>query len=154
MREIKGKLLGKGLRIGIVASRFNELVSRKLLDGALDALDQLEVEKEDIEVLWVPGSFEIPLGVKKMLGKNSGFDGVLALGCLIRGETPHFDLIASEVAKGLARITLETGVPVIFGVVTAETLEQAQERAGGKLGNRGRDAALSLIEMINAINSL
>lgn len=152
MKEIKGKIRGKGRKVGIVVSRFNEQVVKDLLEGALDALEQFGVEKEDIEVLWVPGSFEIPLGAKKMLLKeNASPDGVIALGCLIRGETPHFDLIASEVAKGISRVSLESNKPVVFGVVTSDTLEQAQERAGGKMGNRGRDAVLSLLEMLDAL---
>jgi 6,7-dimethyl-8-ribityllumazine synthase len=154
MKEIKGKVIGKGRRIGIVVSRFNEIVVRDLLRGALDAPYQFGVDDNSIDILWVPGSSEIPLGVKKMLDKGDPPDGILALGCLIRGETPHFDLIASEVAKGIARMSLDYGVPVTFGVVTAETIEQAQERAGGKMGNRGRDAVLSLLETIDALNSL
>jgi 6,7-dimethyl-8-ribityllumazine synthase len=154
MKEVKGKISGKGKKIGIVVSRFNELVVRDLLKGALEALEQFGVKDEDIEVLWVPGSFEIPLSVKKMLQKEGPPDGVIALGCLIRGETPHFDLIASEVAKGIQRVSLEESKPVIFGVVTAETLEQAQERAGGKLGNRGRDAVLALLETLDALEKV
>jgi len=154
MKEIKGKISGKGKKIGLVVSRFNELVVRDLVNGAMEALAQFGVDDDDIEVLWVPGSFEIPLAVKKMLQKKNAPDGVIAIGCLIRGDTPHFDFIASEVAKGIARVSLEEKKPVIFGVVTAETLEQAQERAGGKMGNRGRDAVLTLLETLDALEKV
>ena len=155
MKEIKGSIKGKGRKVGIVVSRFNERISKELLDGALLALNQLGVGEEDITVLWVPGSFEIPLGVKKMLErKNDAHDGVIALGCLIRGETPHFDYIATEVAKGIAKLSLDFGKPVIFGVITADTPEQAEERAGGKLGNRGREAVFTLLETLDALERL
>lgn len=142
------KLMARDLKFAIVVSRFNEFISQKLLDGALDALIRHEAEENKIEVFWVPGSFEIPYVAKKLAqGKN--YDAVICLGAIIRGDTPHFDFIASEVAKGIAQTSLETGIPVIFGVITTDNLEQAIERAGTKAGNKGEDAALSAIEMAN-----
>jgi 6,7-dimethyl-8-ribityllumazine synthase len=147
--EIKeGKLIAKGLRFGIVVSRFNEFMTSKLLDGALDALIRHGASQDDIVVVKVPGSFELPYAAKK-LAETKRYDAVICLGVVIRGETPHFNYICNEVAKGVAKISLESGVPVIFGLVTAENLEQAIERAGSKAGNRGFDAARSAIEMAN-----
>lgn len=149
----EGRLVGKGLRIGIVASRFNEFMTSRLLDGALDALTRNEVADEDIDVAWVPGAREVPIVAKRMAASGA-YDAVIALATVIRGATTHFEYVASEVSRGVARIALETGVPVIFGVVTAETLEQAIERAGSKAGNRGFDAALAAIEMANLVREL
>lgn len=145
-KEIKGILDAKEKTFGITVSRFNEFVTQKLLDGALDCLKRHGAEDEKITVVWVPGSFEIPYAASRM-AKSKKFDAVICLGTVIRGQTPHFDYIANEVAKGIARISLQTDVPTIFGVITADTLEQAIERAGTKAGNKGWDAALSAIEM-------
>ncbi|MBE0480514.1 MAG: 6,7-dimethyl-8-ribityllumazine synthase [Dehalococcoidia bacterium] len=143
-----GKLLGEGLKFGIVVSRFNDFITNRLLEGALDAFSRHGVRDEDIEVAWTPGSFEIPVIARTMVGTGR-HDAVICLGAVIRGGTPHFDYIASEVTKGIARVGLETGYPVILGVVTADTLEQAIERAGTKAGNYGAQAALHAIEMAN-----
>lgn len=151
-RVYEGKLLGQGLRFGIVVSRFNDFITNRLLGGALDTLQRHGVNADDIEVAWVPGAFEIPLAAKKMTGM--GYDGVICLGAVIRGATPHFDYIAAEVAKGIAQVGLETGVPVSFGVITTDTLEQAIERAGSKAGNKGADAALTALEMANLFRDL
>ena len=149
----EGMLLGKGLRFGLVASRFNEFITKRLLDGARDALLRHGVNDGDIEIAWVPGSFEIPLIAKK-LADTKRYEAVICLGAAIRGDTPHFEYVAAEVSKGIAKVGIETGVPVIYGVITADTLEQAIERAGTKAGNRGFDAALSAIEMANLIKSI
>jgi 6,7-dimethyl-8-ribityllumazine synthase len=149
----QGMLLGKGLKFALVVSRFNEFISKKLLDGAQDALVRHDVTADDIDIAWVPGAFEIPLVAKK-LAHTKKYDAVICLGAVIRGNTPHFDYIASEVAKGIAMVGLETGVPVTFGVLTTENIEQAVERAGTKDGNKGFDAALNAIEMANVIKSL
>ena len=149
----EGTLLGKGLKFGIVISRFNEFVTRKLLDGAQDALLRHGVSDGDIEVAWVPGSFEIPLIAKK-LAQTKRYDAVICLSAVIRGGTPHFDYIAAEVSKGIAKVGLDTGLPVIFGVITADTIEQAIERAGTKMGNKGFDAASEAIEMVNLVKSI
>lgn len=148
VKRVEGYLSAKGYRFGLVVSRFNELISSKLLDGALDALKRHEARDEDIEVFWVPGSFEIPLLAKKA-AKSGRFNAVICLGAVIRGDTPHFDYVASEVAKGVAVVGLETEIPVMFGVITSDTLEQAIERAGSKAGNKGWDAALGAIEMVD-----
>ncbi|HEA47265.1 MAG TPA: 6,7-dimethyl-8-ribityllumazine synthase [bacterium] len=145
-RTYEGKVLAKGKKFGIVVARFNEFVSERLLEGALDGLLRHGADEKDITVVRVPGSFEIPYAANR-LAKSKKFDAVICLGAIIRGTTPHFDYVASEVAKGVASISLSTGVPTIFGVVTADSLEQAIERAGTKEGNRGRDAAISAIEM-------
>jgi len=149
----EGMLLGEGLRFGLVVSRFNEFISSRLLAGAQDALIRHGVRGEDIDIAWTPGSFEIPFVAKKMaeLGK---YNAIICLGAVIRGGTPHFEYIASEVTKGIAKVGLDTGVPVVYGIVTADTLEQAIERAGTKQGNKGFDAAVSAIEMANLIKSL
>ena len=151
--ETKAKLAGKGLKIGIVVSRFNEFISQKLLEGAINQLTRLEVADEDIEVVWVPGSFELPLAAQK-LARSGDHAAVICLGCLIRGQTPHFQYIASECTKGIAQVALETGVPVTFGVITADSLEQAIDRAGTKAGNKGADAALAAVEMVNLLAAL
>ena len=149
----EGMLLGKGLKFGLVVSRFNEFIAKKLLEGAQDALLRHGVNDEDIETAWVPGSFEIPLVAKK-LAQSKKYDAVICLGAVIRGGTPHFEYIASEVTKGIARVGLETGLPVTYGVITADTLEQAIERAGTKAGNKGFDAAVNAIEMANLVKSI
>jgi 6,7-dimethyl-8-ribityllumazine synthase len=149
----EGTLLGKGLRFALVVARFNEFITGKLLSGAQDALARHGVGEEDIDVAWVPGSFEIPLVAKK-LAESSEYDAVICLGTVIRGATPHFEYIAAEVAKGVAQVGLETGVPVVFGVITADTLEQAIERAGTKSGNKGFDAATTAIEMANLLKNM
>jgi len=143
-----GKLLGEGLRFGVVVSRFNDFITDKLLEGAQDALSRHGVNEEDIDIAWAPGSFEIPLVAKKM-AESGRYDAVICLGAVIRGGTPHFDYIASEVSKGIAKVGLDTGLPVILGVITADTLEQAIERAGTKSGNYGSQAAVHAIEMAN-----
>ncbi|GAB4274623.1 MAG: 6,7-dimethyl-8-ribityllumazine synthase [Coriobacteriia bacterium] len=148
MKTFEGDLVGGGLKVGIVVSRFNELLSNRLLDGAIDALQRHGVSDDDIEVALVPGSFEIPLVARKMASSGK-YDAVVALGVVIRGSTPHFEFVASEVAKGVAKASFDSGVPVAFGVVTADTIEQAVERAGTKQGNKGWDAALAAIEMAN-----
>jgi len=152
-KVFEGHLIGEGLRFGIVVARFNEFITHKLLSGAQDALIRHGVAENDIEVAWVPGAFEIPLVARRMLARNR-YDAVLCLGTVIRGGTPHFEYVASEVAKGVARIGLDTGTPVIFGVITADTIEQAIERAGTKAGNKGWQAAVSGIEMANLVRSL
>lgn len=149
----EGNLLGQGLKFGIVIARFNEFITNRLLGGALDALSRHGVKDQDVEVAWVPGAFEIPLVARKMASVKK-YDAVICLGAVIRGATPHFDYVASEVAKGVAKVGLDTGIPVIFGVITAETIEQAIERAGTKAGNKGWDAAASAIEMANLFKSM
>lgn len=153
IRQVEGHLNAGGFRFALVVSRFNEFISGKLLDGALDALTRHEARKEDMEVYWVPGAFEIPFLAKK-LAKSGRFDAVVCLGAVIRGNTPHFDFVASEVAKGVALAAMETEVPVLFGVITSDTLEQAIERAGTKAGNKGWDAALGAIEMVSLIKKI
>lgn len=143
-----GKLLGEGLKFGVVVSRFNDFITDKLLEGAQDSLSRHGVNEEDIDIAWAPGSFEIPLVAKKM-AESGRYDAVICLGAVIRGGTPHFDYIASEVSKGIAKVGLDTGLPVILGVITADTLEQAIERAGTKSGNYGSQAAVHAIEMAN-----
>ena len=150
---IEGKLTAKGKKFGIVISRFNELISSQLLSGAQDCLVRHECKQDDISAAWVPGSFEIPLVAKKM-ANSKNYDAVICLGAVIRGGTPHFDYISSEVSKGIAQVGLETGLPVIFGIITADTIEQALERAGTKAGNKGWDAALSAIEMVNLMGKM
>ncbi len=150
---IEGNLTAKGKKFGVVISRFNNLISSQLLLGAQDCLIRHECKQDDITVAWVPGSFEIPLAAKKM-AQSSNYDAVICLGAVIRGGTPHFDYIASEVSKGIANVGLETGLPVIFGIITADTIEQALERAGTKAGNKGWDAALAAIEMVNLLGKL
>jgi 6,7-dimethyl-8-ribityllumazine synthase len=152
-KRFEGMLLGKGLKFGLVLSRFNEFITKKLLEGAQDALLRHGVNEEDIETAWVPGSFEIPLIAKK-LAETKRYDAVICLGTVIRGGTPHFEYIAAEVTKGIAKVGLETGLPVIYGIITADTLEQAIERAGTKEGNKGFDAAVSAIEMANIVKGI
>ena len=153
VKILEGKLIAKGLKFGIVLSRFNNFISERLLEGALDALRRNGAEEEDSVVVRVPGAFEIPLFAKKLA--NSGrFDAIICLGCVIRGATPHFAYIATEVTKGIASIALESGVPISFGVLITDTIEQAIERAGTKIGNKGFDAALSAIEMANLLKEI
>jgi len=152
-RVYEGELLGRGLRFGAVVSRFNEFIGRRLLEGAKDALLRHGVPEENLDVAWVPGAFEIPLVAKK-LAQTGSYAAVICLGAVIRGATPHFDYVASEVAKGIAHAGMDTGVPVIFGVVTTDNIEQAIERAGTKAGNKGFDAAVSAIEMANLMRAI
>lgn len=147
-KVIEGKLIGKGVKIGIVISRFNEFITGRLLSGALDALNRHEVAPEDIDIIWVPGAFEIPLTAKKAVASRK-YDAVICLGAVIRGATPHFEYVAAETAKGVAQVGLEAGRPVIYGILTADNLEQAIERAGTKAGNKGFDAAVAALEMVN-----
>ncbi|MFQ5864448.1 MAG: 6,7-dimethyl-8-ribityllumazine synthase [bacterium] len=149
----EGQLSAKGNRFGIVVSRFNEFISKQLLEGALDCLRRHGTNEEDIETVWVPGSFELPVVANK-LAQSKKFNSVICLGVLIRGQTPHFDFIAAEATKGIAQIAISTGVPTAYGIVTADTLEQALERAGTKAGNKGWNAALSAIEMADLIKQL
>jgi len=153
MAVYEGMLVGRGLRVGIVVGRFNEFISGKLLEGARDALLRHEVSEDDIDVAWVPGSFEIPL-VAKRLAASGRYDAVICLGAVIRGATPHFEYVSAEVSKGIANVSLETGVPVIFGVLTTDTIEQAIERAGTKAGNKGFEAAVTAIEMAQLLNAI
>jgi 6,7-dimethyl-8-ribityllumazine synthase len=148
VKVIEGKLLAKGMSFGLVASRFNDFMTKELVNGCIDTLIRHGAEDKDISVAWVPGAFEIPVVAQKM-AKTKSFDAVICLGTVIRGATPHFDYIAAEVAKGVAKVSLDSGLPVIFGVITADSIEQALERAGSKDGNKGKDAALSAIEMVN-----
>ena len=150
METYQGKLQAKGLKIGIVVSRFNQFISERLLEGALDALTKLGAEQSDISIYKVPGSFEIPILAKK-LAKEKKVDGIACLGALIRGDTPHFDFLSAEVTKGLAQIAMEEGMPVSFGILTVDTIEQGIERAGTKAGNKGSDAVFSLVETLNLI---
>ena len=150
MKTYEGKLIAEGLKFGIIVGRFNEFIGGKLLGGAIDALKRHGVEEDEIEIAWVPGAFEIPLVAKKMV-KTQKYDAVICLGAVIRGSTPHFDYVSSEVTKGVASVSLETEVPVIFGVLTTDTIEQAIERAGTKAGNKGFEAGVTAIEMINLL---
>ena len=153
MKTIEGKLIAREYRFAIVVSRFNEFISGHLLSGAIDCLKRHEAMEDAIEIIWVPGSFEIPLVASKA-ARSKKYDAVICLGAVIRGSTPHFDYVASEVAKGVASVGLDTGIPVIFGVITSDTLEQAIERAGSKAGNKGWQAAASAIEMADLNSQL
>ena len=153
MRIIEGKLVAENVKVGIIVSRFNEFIGSKLLSGAIDGLERHNVKNEDITVCWVPGAFEIPVVAKKMAQKGE-YDAIICLGAVIRGATTHYDYVCAEVSKGIASVSLETGVPVIFGVLTTDTIEQAIERAGTKAGNKGYDCALSSIEMINLFRNM
>jgi 6,7-dimethyl-8-ribityllumazine synthase len=150
MKSYQGTLQAKGLKIAIVVSRFNQFISERLLEGALDALRKLGAGEADLSVYKVPGSFEVPLLVKKIAASGKA-DGILTLGALIRGDTPHFDFLGAEVTKGLAQVALDEGIPVSFGILTVDTIEQGIERAGAKAGNKGYDAALSLVETLNLL---
>lgn len=153
VKTIEGALVAKGKKFGIIASRFNDFITKKLLEACVDTLSRHGVKEQEMDVAWVPGSFEIPLVAKKM-ATSKKYDAVICLGTLIRGETPHFDYIAAEVSKGIARVGLESNVPTIFGVITADNIEQAINRAGTKEGNKGKDAALTAIEMVNLLSEL
>lgn len=153
MSTFEGDLIGTGLKVGIVVSRFNELLSSRLLGGAIDALGRHGVDPDTIDTAWVPGAFEIPLLAKKFVDTGR-YDAVITLGVIIRGGTPHFEYVAAEASKGVAKVSLDSGVPVVFGVITADTIEQAVERAGTKAGNKGWDAAMSAIEMANLVKTV
>ncbi|WP_058305809.1 6,7-dimethyl-8-ribityllumazine synthase [Gracilibacillus massiliensis] len=152
-KTYEGNLVGTGLKVGVVVGRFNEFITGKLLSGAEDAFRRHGVAVEDVEVAWVPGAFEIPLVAKKMAETNK-YDVVVTLGTVIRGSTPHFDYVSSEVSKGVASVSMDAGIPVIFGVLTTDTIEQAIERAGTKAGNKGAEAAVSAIEMANLLKDI
>ena len=153
MRIYEGKLVSKDVKIGIIAARFNEFITSKLLGGAVDALKRHDVDEENIEVAWVPGAFEIPLIALKM-AKSKKYDAIICLGAVIRGNTTHYDYVCSEVSKGIAHVSLNSDIPVMFGVITTENIEQAIERAGTKAGNKGFDCAVGAIEMINLIREI
>jgi 6,7-dimethyl-8-ribityllumazine synthase len=153
MKIIEGEVSGKGLKFCIVASRFNDFITTKLIDGAIDALRRHGTSEKDITIVRVPGSFEIPMIVKR-LAEKAEYDAIIALGTIIRGATPHFEYVASEASKGIALATMETGVPIAFGIITADTIEQAIERAGSKAGNKGWDAAITAMEMANLLKKL
>lgn len=153
MKVFEGKLISDGLKFGIIVGRFNEFIGGKLLSGALDALKRHGANEEDIEIIWVPGAFEIPLVAKKM-AKTKKYDAVICLGAVIRGATPHFDYVSNEVTKGIANVSLDTELPIIFGILTTDTIEQAIERAGTKAGNKGYDAAITAIEMANLLKKI
>lgn len=153
MKTFEGKLIAEGLRFGIIVGRFNEFIGGKLLSGALDAITRHGGSENDIDLVWVPGAFEIPIVAKKM-AKSGKYDAIICLGAVIRGATPHFDMVAGEVTKGIALVGLETGLPVIFGVLTTDSIEQAIERAGTKGGNKGFDAAVTAIEMANLLKQI
>lgn len=153
MHTFEGKLVSQNIRVGIVAARFNEFIVNKLVAGAMDALLRHDVREEDIDLAWVPGAFEIPLIAKKM-AESGKYDAVICLGAVIRGATSHYDLVCNEAAKGIAHVSLDSGVPVLFGVVTTENIEQAIERAGSKAGNKGYDSAMAAIEMVNLVRAI
>lgn len=153
MKTLEGKLVAEGAKVAIVASRFNEFITSKLIGGAVDGLKRHNVEDDDITLAWVPGAFEIPVIAKK-LAESGKYDAVICVGAVIRGSTSHYDYVCAEVSKGIATISMNTGVPVLFGVLTTDTIEQAIERAGTKAGNKGYDCALSAIEMINLIKNI
>ena len=153
MTTFEGKIVSKDIKVAIVASRFNEFITAKLLSGAMDGLVRHDVREEDVDVAWVPGAFEIPLIAKK-IAECGRYDAVICLGAVIRGATSHYDYVCAEVSKGIAQVSLATGVPVLFGVLTTDTIEQAVERAGTKAGNKGFDCATSAIEMVNLIRAI
>ncbi len=152
-RIIEGKLVAENQKFGVVVSRFNEFITNKLLSGCLDTLNRHGTDSNDIDIAWVPGAFEMPLVAQKMV-QSQKYDAVICLGAVIRGATPHFEYVSAEVTKGIAQVGLNTGVPVIYGVITADTIEQAIERAGTKAGNKGSDAALTAIEMVNLLKEI
>jgi 6,7-dimethyl-8-ribityllumazine synthase len=152
MKIFEGNLVAQGLRVGIVVGRFNEFIVSKLLGGAIDGLKRHGVEEDNIEVAWVPGAFELPLVAKKM-AQNENYDAIICLGAVIKGATPHFDYVCAEASKGIASVSLSTEKPIIFGVLTTDTIEQAIERAGTKAGNKGYDAAVTAIEMANLLKN-
>lgn len=153
MKVLEGNFDGKGLRVGIIAGRFNEFISSKLVGGAEDALKRHGVDGDNIDLAWTPGAYEMPLVAQKM-AKSGKYDAILTLGAVIKGSTPHFDYVCAEVSKGVASVSLETGVPVVFGVLTTNTIEEAIERAGTKAGNKGFDAGMTAIEMVNLLKGM
>ena len=153
MRVLEGKVVAQGIRVGIVAARFNEFITSKLVGGALDGLKRHDVKEEDIDVAWVPGAFEIPLIASKM-AKSKKYDAVICVGAVIRGSTSHYDYVCSEVSKGIANVSLNSDIPVMCGVLTTDNIEQAIERAGSKAGNKGYECATGAIEMVNLIRAL
>jgi len=153
MKKFEGKFNGKGIKIGIVAGRFNEFITSKLVGGAIDVLKRNDVNDEDIDIAWVPGAFEIPLITKKM-AELKKYDAIITLGAVIKGSTPHFDYVCAEVSKGVAQISLQTGLPIMFGVLTTNNIEEAIERAGTKAGNKGSDVAFGALEMIDLIKNI
>ena len=153
MRVLEGKVVAQGIRVGIGAARFNEFITSKLVGGALDGLKRHDVKEEDIDVAWVPGAFEIPLIASKM-AKSKKYDAVICVGAVIRGSTSHYDYVCSEVSKGIANVSLNSDIPVMFGVLTTDNIEQAIERAGSKAGNKGYECATGAIEMVNLIRAL
>ena len=153
MKTYEGKVVSENIKIGILAARFNEFITSKLLSGAIDGLERHNVRNDDIEVAWVPGAFEIPLIASKM-AKSGKYDAIICLGAVIRGSTTHYDYVCSEVSKGIANVSLNSDIPVMFGVITTENIEQAIERAGTKAGNKGYDCALGAIEMVNLIRKI
>jgi len=148
----EGKLIGDGQRFGVIVSRFNEFITNKLLSGCLDTLTRHGVDSNAIDIAWVPGAFEMPLAAQKMAARD--YDAVICLGAVIRGATPHFEYVSAEVTKGIAQVGLNSGIPVIYGIITADTIEQAIERAGTKAGNKGSDAAITAIEMVNLFKQI
>ena len=153
MNTFEGKVVSSGIKVGIVASRFNEFITSKLVAGAMDGLIRHDVNEDDVDVAWVPGAFEVPLIAKKMAGSGK-YDAVICVGAVIRGSTSHYDYVCSEVSKGIASVSLSGGIPVMFGILTTDTIEQAIERAGTKAGNKGYDCALGAIEMVNLIREI
>ena len=153
MKKIEGKVVAEGIKVGIVAARFNEFIVSKLVGGAVDGLVRHDVNEDDFTVAWVPGAFEIPLIAKKM-AKSGKYDAIICLGTVIRGQTSHYDYVCNEVSKGIAQVSLESEIPVMFGILTTENIEQAVERAGTKAGNKGYDCALGAIEMVNLMKAL
>ena len=153
MKKFEGKFNGKGIKIGIVAGRFNEFITSKLVGGAVDVLKRNDVNDEDIDIAWVPGAFEIPLITEKM-AESKKYDAIITLGAVIKGSTPHFDYVCAEVSKGVAQISLQTGLPIMFGVLTTNNIEEAIERAGTKAGNKGSDVAFGALEMIDLIKNI
>ena len=153
MKKFEGKFNGKGIKIGIVAGRFNEFITSKLVGGAVDVLKRNDVNDEDIDIAWVPGAFEIPLITKKM-AESKKYDAIITLWAVIKGSTPHFDYVCAEVSKGVAQISLQTGLPIMFGVLTTNNIEEAIERAGTKAGNKGSDVAFGALEMIDLIKNI
>ena len=153
MKTFEGNLVSKDIRVGIVAARFNEFITSKLLSGCLDCLKRHEAADEDLTVAWVPGAFEIPMAAKK-LAESGKYDAVICLGAVIRGATPHFDYVCAEASKGIAQVSMQTGVPVAFGVLTTENIQQAVERAGTKAGNKGVDCAMTAMEMVNLFKEM
>ncbi len=153
MKTFEGKVVSEGIKVGIIAARFNEFITSKLLGGAIDALERHNVVREDIDVAWVPGAFEIPLIAKKMANSKK-YDAIICLGAVIRGATSHYDYVCNEVSKGIASVSLDAEIPVMFGIVTTENIEQAIERAGTKAGNKGYDCAVGAIEMVNLIREI